>query len=169
MAWSAPRTWVTGELVTSTLLNTHLRDNFNYLYAPIALVTRTNQQTGIGGGSPGAWTKATFETTVRNDEAMFDGTNHRMVAKQAGAFEATFNANGIGSGNATYGVGLRKNLTSGAGESMGHTATSVPGRASATEVFSMIVNDYVEAWIWNGEAVSVGASPYSFSMRRISG
>lgn len=27
MAWTAPRTWVTGELVTATLLNAHLRDN----------------------------------------------------------------------------------------------------------------------------------------------
>jgi len=27
MSWTAPRTWVTGELVTATLMNTHLRDN----------------------------------------------------------------------------------------------------------------------------------------------
>lgn len=29
MAWSTPRTWVTGELVTSTLLNTEVRDNLS--------------------------------------------------------------------------------------------------------------------------------------------
>lgn len=29
MAWTAPRTWVTGETVTAALLNTHLRDNLN--------------------------------------------------------------------------------------------------------------------------------------------
>lgn len=27
MAWTAPRTWVTGEVVTGALLNTHVRDN----------------------------------------------------------------------------------------------------------------------------------------------
>ncbi len=27
MAWTAPRTWVTGEQVTAALLNTHLKDN----------------------------------------------------------------------------------------------------------------------------------------------
>ncbi len=27
MAWTAPRTWVTGEVVTAALMNTHLRDN----------------------------------------------------------------------------------------------------------------------------------------------
>lgn len=29
MAWTAPRTWVTGEVVTASQLNTHLRDNLN--------------------------------------------------------------------------------------------------------------------------------------------
>lgn len=29
MAWTTPRTWTTGELVTAALLNTHLRDNLN--------------------------------------------------------------------------------------------------------------------------------------------
>jgi len=27
MAWTAPRTWVSGEVMTSALLNTHVRDN----------------------------------------------------------------------------------------------------------------------------------------------
>lgn len=30
-AWTSPRTWAS-EVLTSTLLNTHLRDNLNYLY-----------------------------------------------------------------------------------------------------------------------------------------
>ena len=29
MAWTTPRTWVTGELVTAALMNTHLKDNLN--------------------------------------------------------------------------------------------------------------------------------------------
>jgi hypothetical protein len=29
VAWTTPRTWVAGELVTAALLNTHLRDNLN--------------------------------------------------------------------------------------------------------------------------------------------
>lgn len=31
MAWSAPRTWVTGELITAAIGNTHWRDEFKYL------------------------------------------------------------------------------------------------------------------------------------------
>lgn len=36
MAWTTPRTWVASELVTATLLNTHLRDNLNALKSPPA-------------------------------------------------------------------------------------------------------------------------------------
>lgn len=32
MAWTTPRTWAALEKVTAALLNTHLRDNLNYLY-----------------------------------------------------------------------------------------------------------------------------------------
>jgi hypothetical protein len=31
MAWTTPKTWADQELVTADLLNTHLRDNLNYL------------------------------------------------------------------------------------------------------------------------------------------
>lgn len=34
MAWTAPRTWVTGEVVTASMMNTHLRDNMNALRNP---------------------------------------------------------------------------------------------------------------------------------------
>ncbi len=29
--WTAPRTWATGEIVTAAIMNTHLRDNLDYL------------------------------------------------------------------------------------------------------------------------------------------
>jgi len=31
MAWTAPRTWVTSEVVTAAVMNTHVRDNLNWL------------------------------------------------------------------------------------------------------------------------------------------
>ena len=32
--WSSPRSWSVGELVSASLLNTHLRDNLEFLKAP---------------------------------------------------------------------------------------------------------------------------------------
>lgn len=40
MAWTSPRTWVAGEVVTAALLNTHLRDNLMMLeFTPAVDVT----------------------------------------------------------------------------------------------------------------------------------
>ena len=33
MAWTTPRTWTTGELVTKTIMDTHVRDNLSFLGA----------------------------------------------------------------------------------------------------------------------------------------
>ena len=34
MAYTTPRTWTTGETPTATIMNTHVRDNMSYVYAP---------------------------------------------------------------------------------------------------------------------------------------
>jgi hypothetical protein len=50
MAWTAPRTWTTGELVTAAFMNTHVRDNLNYLKSTGAdsdLGSRTFTNTGF--------------------------------------------------------------------------------------------------------------------------
>jgi hypothetical protein len=36
MAWTNPRTWIAGEVVTASIGNTHWRDEFNYLYTDIS-------------------------------------------------------------------------------------------------------------------------------------
>lgn len=42
MAWSVPKTWATGELVTAALLNGHLRDQLDYLFTPPVDVINLN-------------------------------------------------------------------------------------------------------------------------------
>lgn len=49
MPWTTPRTWVTGETLTSTLLNTHVRDNEAYLLT--ASVPPSSVQTFTDSGS----------------------------------------------------------------------------------------------------------------------
>jgi hypothetical protein len=58
MAWTAPRTWVAGEVITAAMLNTHIRDNLTVLadgtwksYTP----TLTNITLGTGGTAVGSW------------------------------------------------------------------------------------------------------------------
>jgi len=55
LAWTTPRTWTTGELVTAAMMNTHVRDNENYLYD--ALLPRYD-----------SFTRADSATTLGNSE-----------------------------------------------------------------------------------------------------
>lgn len=54
MAWTSPRTWVSGETVTAALLNTHVRDQFDAIgdpwntYSPSWTATTTNPSIGNG-------------------------------------------------------------------------------------------------------------------------
>lgn len=42
MAWTTPRNWVVGEVVTSTLLNTHVRDNLNAVRMTVGTAVPTS-------------------------------------------------------------------------------------------------------------------------------
>lgn len=43
MAWEAPRTWTTGELVTKTIMDQHVRDNLIFLKDPTTKLFTLNQ------------------------------------------------------------------------------------------------------------------------------
>jgi len=47
MAWTTPRTWSAGELVTASMLNTHIRDNMDYLFANIPAGTDLEDLTDV--------------------------------------------------------------------------------------------------------------------------
>jgi hypothetical protein len=52
MAWTAPRTWVSGELVTAALFNTHIRDNLQAIVASTgAYVNAVTGPHAIGGST----------------------------------------------------------------------------------------------------------------------
>ena len=66
MAWTSPRSWISGEVVTAALMNTHLRDNL----------------LAIGAGAANAWTAYTpvvhAATTVTVNAS---GCNYTQIGK----------------------------------------------------------------------------------------
>lgn len=57
MAWTTPRTWVAGEVVTAALLNVHVRDNLSAIGSP-TWATYTPTLTGFTGSvSHARWTQ----------------------------------------------------------------------------------------------------------------
>lgn len=51
MAWTTPRTWNSGELVTASMMNLHVRDNLNYLFDAIGLVAAAFTPTWSASGT----------------------------------------------------------------------------------------------------------------------
>lgn len=57
MAWTTPRTWVDGELVTAALLNTHVRDNLNAIGPHVQVVKSADES-------------VTSSVTLQNDDEL---------------------------------------------------------------------------------------------------
>ena len=51
MAWTTPRTWVTGEIVTAAVMDTHVRDNLN-VTAPAVMTTQGDIIYASGANTP---------------------------------------------------------------------------------------------------------------------
>jgi len=82
MAWTSPRTWVTGETVTAALLNTHVRDNLNALMVvttkgDIAVATAAQTLTRLAVGADG--------DVLVSDSAATPGVRWSSTAKTAAA------------------------------------------------------------------------------------
>jgi hypothetical protein len=69
MAWTTPRTWVDGELVTDTLMNTHVRDNLDYLKGRIHSIGQVSNASLLSLSSPQSWFATNIETTVTGLDA----------------------------------------------------------------------------------------------------
>ncbi len=71
MAWTTPATWTPGQVITATDLNTHLRDNLNFLLSrPNSVIKRDNN--------------ANY-TTTSNSFVDVDGTNLKITLTITGS------------------------------------------------------------------------------------
>ena len=77
MAWSSPRTWVTGEIVTAALMNTHVRDNFN-VTAPAVLTAQGDLLYGSAANTPARLAKDANATRYLSN----GGTNNNPAWAQ---------------------------------------------------------------------------------------
>jgi len=95
MAWTTPRTWTTGELVTAALLNTHIRDNLNETM-PAKITTAGDLVYGTSANAIARRAIGTNGYALRADTA-------DSAPKYRGALAArvyhTLNDNGLTTGN----------------------------------------------------------------------
>lgn len=69
MAWTTPRTWATSEVVTAAMLNTHLRDNLNWLHGHhgCLLFKSANQTVASGNNDVISWNSESYDTDALHD------------------------------------------------------------------------------------------------------
>jgi hypothetical protein len=146
MTWTTPRTWVAGETVTAAIMNTHIRDNLNYVYAtPICVLSNSAVQSIANA----TITAVTFDTEGIDTDNMHSTVTNtsRMTAVTAGWYSVSgtlpYQANATGSrwmafqvnGSASSRLGFSQILSTG-----GASDTAL----SSTALVFLNVGDYVE-------------------------
>lgn len=85
MAWTAPRTWVTGEVVTAAMLNQQIRDNELFLYDPpcVRAWRTTNQSL-----TDSTWTAIAGDSEYFDNDTMHSTSvnTHRLTCNTAARF-----------------------------------------------------------------------------------
>jgi len=98
MPWTTPRTWTTGEVVTASQLNTHVRDNLDDLRTAKVAIMGRNTNLSL---TTATLTAVTWNQTIRNAFSWWaSGNATRITPDLAGLYlisaEARFAANATG-------------------------------------------------------------------------
>lgn len=160
-AWTAPRTWVTSELVSSTIMNTHVRDNLNAWQASARVYHSVTQSIAT----------STIVALACNTEAYDIGglhdtvtNNSRLTAPLKGIYQVWANvryANGSGQRR----LFLRKNgVTDISVVSQTVAAAGDPTYMEANALYTFNVSDYVEALGWQDTGAGLNVEGIDFAM-----
>lgn len=89
MAYTAPRTWVTGEVVTAVLMNTHIRDNLNAIASSSGLLKKVagGLEQSISSGDKGTILSALSSSGNWGIRKLFAGGSSGTVKKLYGGLE----------------------------------------------------------------------------------
>jgi hypothetical protein len=170
MSWTPPRTYVTAELITGSIMNTDHRDNLLSLFNPSARVAKSAQQS-----IPNlTLTTLTFDVEDYDTDTIHDQTKnvHSLTCHTAGNYliwaYVWFTTNGLGAATLKAAWILKNNANI-----CGDVQQPYAGQTYSTEMSlvvscAMAVADYVHVNVQqaSGGAQNVGAS---FGMTRVSG
>jgi hypothetical protein len=144
LAWTTPRTWAAGELVTAAIGNVHWRDNFNALRATpeFSCSAYRNAQQNVTSGT-------TAVVTLPNEDwdtgSMHDNTTNsgRIAIPSTGAGRYDFHAKlyAAGAGTALWALQINGSATNyrEVGNGYGHVITVKGHEMTATQYVAIEV------------------------------
>lgn len=106
MAWTAPRTWVTGEVVTSSQANTHFRDNQVFLHDPPSCRVFNSASILVPNATE---TALTFNSERWDTDSMHSTSSltSRITFNTAGKYIVTGHVRFAGNASGFRSVGIR--------------------------------------------------------------
>lgn len=164
MAWTTPRTWVSGETVTDTLLNAHVRDNLNAIVNPPYVHVRaaTNTTTfGTSSVSPIIW-----DTEVADTDSLYNpAANTKVTINTAGLYLVTggWTVAG-GSINSAYLLQWMVNSTSAGISQAGTTVVIGGGARTASLTSSTFIRLYANDYVSLGASANSGTAALTTSV-----
>ena len=165
MAWTSPRTWTVGETLTAANMNTHVRDNLNWLAndRPRCRANMTGSQnitdstqTAVQFGGIDS-----FDVGAMHDPA---SNNTRLTVPSGGGGVYMFGVDNIGwqaNNNGVRDLGLRVNgLTTVAFQRVPATQNTNTFPPSMVSFYALAATDYVEAMVTqtSGGTISVSTA-----------
>lgn len=167
MAWTTPRTWTTGELVTASIMNLDHRDNLNFLFNGASARVNRSANKSIPSGTLTAidFDQERFDTDTIHDNIT---NNTRLTAKTAGKYVIVGNVNWAVNASGNYRQTMI--LLDGASVIAVHSHDPNGVHASETSISTiwwMLVNQYVELLVQQDSGVAQTCSA-EFSMARVS-
>jgi len=128
VAWTAPRTWVVGEVVTAAQMNAHVRDNLVYLKGGAGAITIDSGVTVTGSVTASG---AVTGTNIRHHERGSVGVTAGSTSNDSVSFATAYGAapvvvaNILGtSAQPGYAAPVSVSTT---GATIGHTDFQTPG------------------------------------------
>lgn len=169
MAWTSPRTWAVAETLTAALMNTHVRDNLNWLAndrprcranmtGTQNITTSTTTAVQFGGAD-------TFDTGPMHDPS---SNNTRLTVPSGGGGLYMIGVDNIGwqaDNNGVRDLGIRINGATTVNFARITAAQNTNTFTFLTAAYPLVATDYIEATVNHNAGVTLtvsGASLWAF-------
>lgn len=144
MAYTTPRSWVAGDVLTAAQLNVDVRDNVSFLANPPACRVYHNAAQSYANTATAV--ASAFNTERYDTDTMHDNVtnNSRITIKTAGLF--LVEGTGAFAINATGGrfIGVKLNGTTFLAAAVHPGNASLGGHMTVSTIYKFAVNDYIE-------------------------
>lgn len=167
MAWTAPRTWATGETITSVIMNTHIRDNLVYLDGAVGGVGPGTADWPIFRGyksgrtsvAAATWTRIVCDVESVDTAGAFASGNFTVPSGADGMYMFSFYNYWQSPGAGRNLAQLYKNAAAGgsyASYTENTTNSSVSAEQCIVGIIPLVATDYVAPYVYSVAAGTMG-------------